>query len=95
MFHRILITFSMLSVLVTGIAFADFNPPFHPLFDGDAVHEIHLHFYEGNWWELLEDNFPEKIYLEASFDWENTDRFVPFSGILRNTKLYTPDTSKG
>ncbi len=72
MFHRILITFSMLSVLVTGIAFADFNPPFHPLFDGDAVHEIHLHFYEGNWWELLEDNFPEKIYLEASFDWENT-----------------------
>ncbi|MCK4505795.1 MAG: CotH kinase family protein, partial [Candidatus Aegiribacteria sp.] len=72
MFHRILITFSMFSVLATGTAFADFNPPVHPLFDGDAVHDIHLYFYTEDWWQLLMENFPDKIYLEASFDWEDT-----------------------
>ncbi len=72
MFHRILITFIMLSTLFHGTAFADLNPPSHPLFEGDAVHEIHLDFYAEDWWELLEDNYPDGIYLEASFDWEGT-----------------------
>jgi len=48
-------------------------PPVHPLFDGDAVHEIHLTFSQPDWWSQLEDNFEgleDPLYLEAEFDWE-------------------------
>ena len=72
MFCGKLITVIIIFFLFTATVFADFNPPSHPLFDGDAVHEIHLDFYAEDWWQLLEVNYPDGIYLEASFDWEDT-----------------------
>lgn len=68
----ILKTLIIILILSSGTVFADFNPPSHPLFDSDAVHEIHLYFYSVDWWELLEENYPDRTYLEASFDWEDT-----------------------
>lgn len=93
MFHRVLITCSILSALFHSTVFADFNPPVHPLFDGDAVHEIHLDFYAEDRWELLEENYPDGIYLEASFDWEDTHfnsigaRFKGSSSYLSNPTM--------
>ncbi|MCP4546298.1 MAG: hypothetical protein GY835_07520 [bacterium] len=48
-------------------------PPTHPLFDGDAVHEIHLTFEQADWWDRLEYNFEsyeDPPLLAAAFDWE-------------------------
>ena len=48
-------------------------PPSHLLFDGDAVHEIHLTFSQPDWWAQLVANFEgldDPLYLEAAFDWE-------------------------
>jgi len=44
----------------------------HPLFDGDAVHEIRLTFSEPGWYEQLRANFEgraDPVYMEAGFDW--------------------------
>ena len=56
-----------------SMAAAALVPPTHPLFDGDAVHEIHLTFSQPDWWDQLVDNFEgldDPLYLEAEFDWE-------------------------
>ncbi len=53
-------------------ALADYAPPPHSLFDGDAVHEIHLTFSEPAWYDTLVANFEgveDPGYLEAQFDW--------------------------
>ena len=53
-------------------ALAAYTAPTHPLFDGDAVHEIHLTFSQPDWWSQLETNFEgleDPLYLEADFDW--------------------------
>ena len=47
-------------------------PSVHPLFDGDAVHEIRLTFSQPNWYDQLRANFegqPNPAYMEAAFDW--------------------------
>jgi len=61
-------------VLSSSHATAQFTPPAHPRFEGDAVHTIQLTFLQPNWWNLLVANFegqPDPLYLEAQFDWEN------------------------
>ncbi len=69
----------------------------HPLFDGDAVHEIHLTFSQSNWWTLLEDNFEgleDPLYLEADFDWDGLhldDIGVRFKG---SSSYYSNPTDK-
>ena len=66
-YHSCLISF----VLITaGSAAAALEPPVHPLFDGDQVHEFHLTFEQSDWWEQLENNYQSQIYIQASFDWE-------------------------
>lgn len=63
----------MLSAALTGLARAALEPPTHPCFDGDAVHEFHLTFHQPDWWDQLVENFEgqdDPIYLEAAFDWE-------------------------
>ena len=76
-------------------------PPAHPLFDGDAVHEIHLTFSQPDWWDQLRDNFEgveDPLYLEAGFDWEDVHfdtigvRFkgsssYTYSGVKKSFKL--------
>lgn len=65
----------LLSVLLPGLAMAALVPAPHPLFEEDAVHEIHLTFAQSNWWDQLTDNFEnydDPPYLEASFAWDST-----------------------
>jgi len=69
------ILFTMTFALIAASATAALVPATHPMFDGDAVHEIHLTFDQANWWTLLTDNFEDyddPPYLEASFDWDST-----------------------
>lgn len=57
-------------------AFAALTPAVHPLFDGDAVHEIHLTFDQASWWSTLTNNFnhyDDVPYLEASFAWDDVN----------------------
>ena len=62
----------VLPLLVSGAQGALVPPP-HPLFDGDAVHEISLTFHQPAWWDSLAANFEgqdDPSYLAAEFDWE-------------------------
>ena len=73
--HFAFILLAGLFVIGTGTPSLAGYPPAetHPLFDGDAVHEIHLTFSQSNWWTLLENNFEgleDPLYLEADFDWD-------------------------
>ncbi|MCP4633837.1 MAG: T9SS type A sorting domain-containing protein [candidate division Zixibacteria bacterium] len=64
----------MLVVLMPSIGIAALTPPTHPLFDGDAVHEINLTFNQTDWWDSLRTNFEgldDPLYLAAGFDWED------------------------
>ena len=62
------------TLFVPSLVLAALTPSTHPLFDGDAVHEIHLTFSQPDWWDQLEENFEgldDPLYLEAAFDWED------------------------
>lgn len=51
---------------------AALEPPAHPLFDVDAVHEIRLDFAQPDWWEQLTANFEgyeDPPDIPASFSW--------------------------
>ncbi|MBD3335841.1 MAG: T9SS type A sorting domain-containing protein [Candidatus Eisenbacteria bacterium] len=59
-------------VLAAAPSRAALDPPEHPLFVEDAVHEIHLSFSQPDWWEQLVANFEgqeDPLYLPAAFDW--------------------------
>ena len=61
----------LISLITAGAARAALAPLAHPLFDEDAVHEIHLTFHQAGWWEQLVLNFAQEDppYLAAEFDW--------------------------
>ncbi len=62
-------------VVIGQVAGAALVPAEHPMFDEDAVHEIHLTFAQTDWWDQLTDNFEDyddPPYIEASFDWDST-----------------------
>ncbi len=66
---------SLFCLGLSGSAQAALEPPTHPLFDGDAIHEIHLTFDQADWYDQLEYNFEhydDPPLLPASFDWEAT-----------------------
>ena len=70
--HHALVLVPVLMILAAVPAPAALQPADHPLFDGDAVHEIHLTFSQADWWQQLTDNFEnydDPPYLEADFDW--------------------------
>lgn len=70
-----LVTLGIALALTSMPAAAALVPATHPLFDGDAVHEIHLTFTQPDYWTQLTDNFEDyddPPYLEASFDWGAT-----------------------
>jgi len=65
----------VLLALVPSLSLAAFPPPTHPLFDGDAVHEIQLTFHQSDWWDQLVANFEgveDPGYIPAEFDWGTT-----------------------
>ncbi|MBL8238260.1 MAG: CotH kinase family protein [Bryobacterales bacterium] len=49
------------------------NPPPHPAWTGDKVHEIRLRFKQADYWDQLTKNYlgteQDAIYLEASLEW--------------------------
>jgi len=62
-------------MLIAGETRAGLEPPSHPLFTGDAVHEIHLTFDQADWWDQLIDNYEnydDIPYIAAAFDWGAT-----------------------
>lgn len=62
--------------LLSTTGMSALTPAAHPLFDGDAVHEIHLNFAEADWFDILTDNyenFDDPPYLEASFSWNEVE----------------------
>ena len=68
-----LFAFVALLALAPPAAHAALTPPEHPLFEGDAVHEISLTFHQPDWWDQLEYNFEtydDPPYIAAEFDWE-------------------------
>jgi len=63
----------ILLIVIPYSAMAALEPPTHPLFDGDVVHEINLTFHQTNWWDSLEANFEgldDPLYMPADFDWD-------------------------
>ena len=69
---RAKLSITFICLLLHGVAGAALTPPDHPLFDGDAVHEVHITFNQENWWHLLHVYFleyEEPEYLAAEFDW--------------------------
>jgi hypothetical protein len=65
----------LLSLWIVGVGQAALVPASHPLFDGDAVHEIHLTFEQADWWDQLKYNFEhydDPPLIAAAFDWEAT-----------------------
>ncbi len=66
----------ILGCLLSNGSQAALTPATHPLFDGDAVHEIHLNFTEADWFDILTDNYEnyeDPPYLEASFGWNEVE----------------------
>ena len=66
---------AIMLAITCSTAGAALIPASHPLFDGDAVHEIRLTFTQTDWWNILTANFEDyddPPYLEASFDWGST-----------------------
>jgi spore coat protein CotH len=68
--RNLLLTAALLPL--AAITAADL-PEKHILFDGDAVHEMHLRFNQPDWYAQLLANFNGNIedvpYIEASFEW--------------------------
>jgi len=66
--------FALFLWLTATVARAQYDPPPHPIFEGDAVHAIRLTFHQPDWWDRLVVNFEgvdDPPYLEAEFDWES------------------------
>ncbi len=93
---------ALLLVLTVASAQGALEPASHPLFDGDAVHEIHLTFDQPDWWNTLVDNYEnyEDIpYLAASFDWgavhfdsigvrlKGNSSYMAYPGVKKSFKL--------
>jgi spore coat protein CotH len=84
---------ALLAALVTGPASGALEPPAHPLFAGDQVHEFHLTFHQTGWWDSLRANFEgldDPFYMVAEFEWQSTHfdsigvRFKGFSSYYAN-----------
>ena len=63
----------LLFLAVTAVTTAA-EPPVHPFFDGDAVHEIRLTFESPNWYEKLRVNFEGQAdpeYAETTLAWRD------------------------
>jgi CotH kinase protein/Lamin Tail Domain/FlgD Ig-like domain len=70
---------TLFCILLPALAVAALAPAAHPLFDGDAVHEIHLTFDQADYWTQLTDNFEDyddPPYIEATLDWESTSMLI-------------------
>jgi hypothetical protein len=58
-------------LFLSSAVFADYVPEVHPLFDGDAVHEIRITIDDPNWHDTLSYNyetFGDSLYTEATFE---------------------------
>jgi hypothetical protein len=82
----------------------------HPLFEGDAVHDIHLTFESPNWYEQLRANFEgldDPVYMEATFVWgdirmekvgvrfKGNSSYRTYPGAKKSFKIKTNEFVKG
>jgi hypothetical protein len=85
-------------------------PVAHPLFDGDAVHDIYLFFSEPDWYEKLRANFEgsdDPPYMEATFVWneitmervgvrfKGNSSYRTYPGTKKSFKIKTNEFVKG
>ena len=85
-------------------------PVAHPLFDGDAVHDIYLFFDSPDWYEQLRANFEgldDPIYMEATFVWneitmervgvrfKGNSSYRTYPGTKKSFKIKTNEFVKG
>ncbi len=68
-------TMAMILLVISfpALAWADYDPPAHSLFDTDAVQEIHLTFEQPAWFDSLVVNYSDPDnpeYLSGQFDWD-------------------------
>ena len=85
-------------------------PVAHPLFDGDAVHDIYLFFESSNWYEQLRANFEGKDdpeYMEATLVWNDltlekvgvrfkgNSSYRTYPGTKKSFKIKTNEFVKG
>jgi len=83
-------------------AAAALAPEAHPLFDGDAVHEISLTLSQPDWWDQLTDNYLDYLdppYIAATFDWgtahldsigvrfKGNSSYFAYTGVKKSFKL--------
>ena len=99
---RAILAFICCAVLLPMAIDAAMTPAAHPLFDGDAVHEIHLTFHQSDWWDQLTYNYEhyEDIpYIAAEFDWgtvhfddigvrfKGNSSYMSYNGVKKSFKL--------
>jgi spore coat protein CotH len=88
----------VLLFLVSAAGLAQVPAP-HPLFDGDAVHEIYLTFTQSNWYELLTANYENNEasgdipYMEAAFQW-NENHFDSVGVRFKGNSSYRGASTK-
>jgi len=105
-----IIVLLVLCMLLPGVSMAALEPADHPLFDGDAVHEIHLTFHQTDWWNQLTYNYEhyEDIpYIEAEFDWgtvhfddigvrfKGNSSYMSYNGYKKSFKLDIDEYTPG
>ncbi len=110
MIRKIVAFIAICSACLPSTSKAALEPPEHPLFDGDAVHEIHLTFHQADWWDQLTDNYEyyEDIpYIEAEFDWETihfddigvrfkgNSSYMSYNGLKKSFKLDIDEFTSG
>ena len=99
---RILTAALFLTALLPAAASGALEPAVHPLFDGDAVHEIHLTFSQSDWYDQLTTNFEssdDPPYIEADFAWDSNalpsigvrfkgnSSYIGYYGVKKSFKL--------
>ena len=98
--------------LTAALAFSAWGqlPEAHPLFEGDAVHDVYLFFESSDWYEKLQANFEgreDPPYLEATLVWNTVtmDRvgvrfkgnssYRTYPGTKKSFKIKTNEFVKG
>ncbi|MCP4631318.1 MAG: hypothetical protein GY855_00215 [candidate division Zixibacteria bacterium] len=104
-----IVTFGLILVL-SSLTNAALEPSTHPMFDGDAVHEIYFTFHQSDWWSQLTynyENYTDIPYIEAEFDWgsihfdnigvrlKGNSSYMSYNGYKKSFKLDIDEFTAG
>jgi len=83
--------------LLAALAAAAQNPPPHPAWSGDKVHEIRLRFKQADFWQQLTNNYlgteEDATYLEGSLEW-GSYKFDSVGVRFKGNSSYRVSTNK-